>query len=266
MTRVGGVDPVEAMDRLQLATFRLFQRLPTAELGLDEDVAYGSAGYPLPPLNTVTNARFDASTVEARIEAVDHWFRERNLPYTWYVGPADTPADLAVRLLGLGLEEDPDGAPGMAAALETVPVAASADLAIERVADQGAWELVCDVLVRGFEAPTEFGEVMRPFGELGFPPDDPWCSWLVRVDGEPAATALAVVDGDAAGIFNVATVPAHRGRGAGRAATLAAMRFGAERGGRLAVLQTSVVGRPLYERLGFEPYGDYRVLVRTGWS
>jgi GNAT superfamily N-acetyltransferase len=234
---------------------------------MDGDVAYASSGYPVPPLNTVTNARFDDAAADARIATVDRWFRDRELPYTWFVGPADTPPDLGDRLLAVGLEEDPEGSPGMVAPLDGIPIDDGVTgPAVEQVADAATWDVVCDLLVEGFEAPPELGDALRPFGELGFGREEQWRSWLVRVGGEPSGTALGVVEGDALGIFNVATVPAHRRRGAGRAATLAAMRFGAERGCRVAVLQTSPLGRSMYERLGFEPYGDYRVLVRTGWA
>ncbi len=64
------------------------------------------------------------------------------------------------------------------------------------------------------------------------------------------------------GIFNVATVPAARGRGVGRAVTLAALRDGAGAGCRMAVLQASEMGHPVYERLGFRDFAAYDIYVR----
>ena len=58
--------------------------------------------------------------------------------------------------------------------------------------------------------------------------------------------------GGAAGIYNVTTVEAARGRGIGAAMTVAAVRHGADLGLDLATLQASTMGRPVYERLGFE--------------
>ena len=137
-----------------------------------------------------------------------------------------------------------------------------AGLTIEAATNAEAWNAVCDLVVEGFASPPELGVVLRGFADVGFRDEDPWRAWVVRRDGVPAGTALGVVDGDALGIFNVATVEGHRRHGVGRAAMRAAMRFGAARGCRIAVLQTSEIGRSLYERLGFEEYGMYRVLLR----
>ena len=70
-------------------------------------------------------------------------------------------------------------------------------------------------------------------------------SWGV----EPVSLVTA---GGAAGIYNVTTVEAARGRGIGAAMTVAAVRHGADLGFDLATLQASTMGRPVYERLGFE--------------
>jgi ribosomal protein S18 acetylase RimI-like enzyme len=136
-------------------------------------------------------------------------------------------------------------------------------LTIEAATNAPAWYEVCDLVVEGFQSPAELGTVLRGFANLGFQDDDPWRAWVVRRGGAPAGTALGVADGDALGIFNVATVEGHRRHGVGRAATLAAMRFGAERGCRIAVLQTSQLGRSLYAQLGFEEYAMYRVFLRS---
>lgn len=68
--------------------------------------------------------------------------------------------------------------------------------------------------------------------------------------GQDVVTALAMAtEGNVAGIFNVATVPASRGRGYGAAATARAARAAGE--SALVWLQSSTMGHPVYERLGF---------------
>jgi len=53
------------------------------------------------------------------------------------------------------------------------------------------------------------------------------------------------------GLFNVATLPAHRRRGYGAAITERAVRDGLDRGARWAWLQSSTAGYGVYEKLGF---------------
>jgi ketosteroid isomerase-like protein len=83
------------------------------------------------------------------------------------------------------------------------------------------------------------------------------------VDGMPAAAAAVYVTHGVAGIGWVGTVSAYRGRRYAEAVTWAAVREGFRRGGVIASLQASPMGRPVYERMGFVTPSEYRVLVGT---
>ncbi len=68
------------------------------------------------------------------------------------------------------------------------------------------------------------------------------------VDGRPVACSASHMTDHVIGIYTVATVPAERGRGYGTAITAAAMEGTPA---RLAVLQASETGQPVYERMGY---------------
>jgi ribosomal protein S18 acetylase RimI-like enzyme len=77
---------------------------------------------------------------------------------------------------------------------------------------------------------------------------------LLRVEGEPAAQARAVADGDHLGVYAVATRPAFRRRGLAHACLAALARWGAAQGATTAYLlveRHNVPAIALYERLGF---------------
>ena len=104
------------------------------------------------------------------------------------------------------------------------------------------------VAAGGFEAPEElFRELVPPALLLA---EGVRC-YVGEVDGEPVTTALGIVLGDSVGVFNVATPPAHRGRGYGGAATAYVVSDGTRSGASWAWLQSSSAGLPLYEHLGF---------------
>ena len=86
--------------------------------------------------------------------------------------------------------------------------------------------------------------------------------YVGRVDGEVVATALGHTIDDITGVFNVATMPDHRGRGHGAALTARAVQGGFESGARLAFLQSSQMGHPVYRRLGFRDVEEYVLLTR----
>ena len=85
---------------------------------------------------------------------------------------------------------------------------------------------------------------------------------LARIDGAAVATAMTVLTGPAIGIYAVSTVPEHRGKGLGAAVTWAAVAAGRERGGTWSVLQSSDMGKGVYERMGYRVVGDYRFIRR----
>ncbi|MDX6481908.1 MAG: hypothetical protein QOG85_2418, partial [Gaiellaceae bacterium] len=91
----------------------------------------------------------------------------------------------------------------------------------------------------------------------------PEASWYVsRVDDDLVATALGITIDGVTGVFNVATLPGHRGRGHGAALTARVVQDGFESGARLAFLQSSKLGHPVYRRLGFRDVEEYVLLTR----
>jgi ribosomal protein S18 acetylase RimI-like enzyme len=77
--------------------------------------------------------------------------------------------------------------------------------------------------------------------------------------GEPVATSMLATTRSVglAGVYSVATRPAHHGRGFGTALTVAALAAAGECGYDTAVLEPSPSGAPMYRRMGFEPLTTY---------
>jgi predicted acetyltransferase len=77
------------------------------------------------------------------------------------------------------------------------------------------------------------------------------------------ATSLGWVAAGGIEIANVTTVPDERGRGLGRAVTLAAMHAGARAGASIAVLHSTEMGHGVYRKLGFTEFARYRTAIWT---
>ena len=75
-----------------------------------------------------------------------------------------------------------------------------------------------------------------------------WCVWLTHRSGVPAGAAFTYHDGQSVGVYQVATLPEHRGNGVARATMAAVL----DRYHDVPITLTATdYGRPLYERLGF---------------
>jgi GNAT superfamily N-acetyltransferase len=75
-----------------------------------------------------------------------------------------------------------------------------------------------------------------------------WCVWLAHRSGVPAGAAYTFHDGASVGVYQVATLPEHRGNGVARALMAAIL----DRYGDVPITLTATdQGRPLYEQLGF---------------
>ena len=86
-------------------------------------------------------------------------------------------------------------------------------------------------------------------------------SFLAYLDGKPVSIAMTLVSHGVAGIFWVGSLEEARGKGLGRALTTAATNAGFDLGAEIASLQASVMGRPVYEAMGYETIYDYRLLM-----
>ena len=118
------------------------------------------------------------------------------------------------------------------------------ELHIVEALDAAAVAQASSLLGDAFGVPPD----AQPFMDPAFNAEDARI-WLGAVDGLPVSTATAVVAGGFCGIYAVATSPDARGRGYGEALSWAATGF---RPDLPATLQASDMGRPVYERMGYE--------------
>jgi ribosomal protein S18 acetylase RimI-like enzyme len=87
-------------------------------------------------------------------------------------------------------------------------------------------------------------------------------TFLAYLDDEPAAGAMTIVTHGVAGIYWVGTHPEARGRGLAELCTRAAGNAGFDLGARIAALQASPMGEPVYRRMGYFEVTRYPFLVQ----
>jgi len=204
----------------------------------------------------VADGASEAQTEDALAQVLDTLF-QTGLPFTWWVGPLTRPTDLGRRLEAHGLALD-DYEVGMAVDLQTLPEereTAPDGLSITRVADPAALEDYLSVFRVGFEM-NDFMVVFfrEAFLRGGLGPGAVMRHYLARQDGKPVGCSALLLYNGIAGIYNVATLPEVRRQGIARAMTLFPLYEALAAGYETVVLQASLMGFSVYERLGFKEY------------
>lgn len=202
-------------------------------------------GLPIPSMNGVWVSGEDVSA--AHVEELLDQVSGSSLPFCLQGRPAarDRLAAAAARF-GMTFDED---VPLMVLDDHSDLTAAQHDPHLRfRTGGRDLLAEHADVAAAGFEAPVDIFQAMAELLELGPTPN----VVLGDVAGSPVTTALSVeADPGSAGIFNVATPPAHRGHGYGAAATAQAVAASSAQGATWAWLQSSSDGHGIYQRLGF---------------
>ena len=225
---------------------------------LDGGLAVIDSGLPCDTFNLVCRARLDAAAADARVRAaVDH-FRTAGRPFSWWVGPADRPADLGRRLEEAGLEKAETELAMVADLSSMAPdVAVPEGLRIARARSPREIADFAAVQAANWDPPD--AQVLR-FYDLAagvlLSGDCPLRLYVGYLGAEPAAASEATFAGGVAGLYNVATRREFRRRGFGAALTSWPLRDAREQGYGTAVLQAAAEGVRLYERIGFRRFGD----------
>lgn len=110
------------------------------------------------------------------------------------------------------------------------------------------WEDFLATTAAGFGMPMPMVEALYARRMIDEPAIRAYVGYF---EGRPVVTSMSARSGTTLGVYSIGTVPEARGRGFGTAATWHLLRD-ADPGWRVAVLQASEMGRPIYERMGFK--------------
>jgi hypothetical protein len=145
----------------------------------------------------------------------------------------------------------------MTLALPAAPRAAVPGLEIRAVTTREQLVAFREAAFRGFGFPVAAAHLFLSERVLDLPGVRLYSGLL---GGAVVSTSMLIATGGVAGIYFVATLEEQRGLGYGEALTWAAVQGGREFGCRLASLQASKLGRPVYARMGFAHVLDYQSL------
>jgi GNAT superfamily N-acetyltransferase len=239
-------------------------RLIEATFHEDAESAWLLSGLPFELCNGVIRTHVPPENQGGATEKLIQRFMAHQMPMTWLICPSTQPTDLGQRLLAHGWSiED---TPGMALDLLTLDehVSLTNGLSIECVSDDKMLRQWIRTMIAGSAMPESVRDfTLNLHAKHSFISTPSVHFYLGSFKGKPVATSLLFLSGGVAGIYNVATLPEARGRGYGTVLTVAPLLDARKMGYRIGILQSSAMGRNVYRRLGFQPYGIFAMCM---WS
>lgn len=232
--------------------------LPRAWVITDPALTLVDSGIPCDTFNIVCRARLDVANAARRITHALDLYQETGHPFSWWLGPGATPAELP-ELLGRAGLVAAESELAMALDLARLPAASPAGpdgLRVTRVRTAEDLATFAALSAANWDPPDQsVTRFYRDTSTAFLDPASPQWLYLGWLDGAAVATAEVTVGGGVAGLYNIGTRPQYRGRRIGSVMTWAPLREAREAGLDTAILQASEMGQGLYARLGFRPFG-----------
>ncbi|MBN1380802.1 MAG: hypothetical protein JXA41_03905 [Deltaproteobacteria bacterium] len=184
----------------------------------------------------------------------EHFFTDRNLPFRVVVTPNLADDYLSV-LLDRGYKKI-DPLPVMALFNMPDRLTPRPDLVIKEVRNPKDLGHFQETAARGFSLPEGSGPFVITDQIMNWAD----CSMFVGYcEDQPVCTSMLIKTGPVAGVYWVSTIAGYRERGFGRAVTEWAVLEGKNKNCNFACLQASKMGKPIYEKIGFDNSYHYSV-------
>lgn len=226
--------------------------LPSLKIAFKTDVIQVSSAISDDTFNYVFGAKFKTYDVKERVSNLLNDYQEKKLPFSWWVGPKDTPNHLEKELIAQGLQFKEEDI-GMYLPLKNyncflVPL----DISIERVLDKKGLENFAKVFASIGGYPHLYQEVYSQIPPSLIREDAPFEMYVGYHHQVPVLTGILILHASVGGIYYVMTTPDQRRKGFGTYMMTYLISKAKEKGYSMITLQASSAGKKLYETLGFQ--------------
>lgn len=205
--------------------------------------------------NYVLEADFSSNDANQKINEITDYFRNKNVPFSWWVSPYDKPEDLS-NYLEINGYINTENNVAMYFDLEAWdnPISMPADLQIIQAKDEKTLQDFALVLAND---ETSFKKYFKWVASV-LTDDDPIEYYVGYVNGKPVVRGLSCYFAQVTGLHWLSTLPTERKKGYAKAMQEYRLKRAKERGYHIAVLQASHEGYSLYKKLGYKECGTFR--------
>ena len=250
---------IEANMGLHLTYFPKY--VSTSEIINQSDVTAVLAPIKDDTFNYVFSARFSKNNAKKRVIDTITLYADRNLPFSWWVGPSDAPIELETFLLESDLQLKEENIGMSYDMVDLSSKISEPKIIFEHVLNSEQLEEFTHVLGTVGVSKDTYSIFYSKIPPLLYQNGANVEIYLGKVNGRGVVTGIVLFYANAAGIYFVATNPSERKKGYGTAMMQRLMSRAKERGYHLVVLQASKDGKELYERLGFKESSIFKEYV-----
>ena len=207
------------------------------------------------------NTAFGGCIDKQVAKAVFNYYREKNYPMAWWVGPSSQAEFTDKNLQAAGFHCNEYDVGMVASLLSLSHYSYPAQLDIRQCETKADFNDFGEVLSSIFSLSSEETQVKRYYQQLHLIPaqERPDLMLFVGyVNRKPVSTAGLFLT-DCAGIFDISTRPEERQKGYGTALFYSVLEKAKSLGQQISVLQASPDGLSIYKRFGFQQIGGFHV-------
>ncbi len=235
---------------------------PTWEILFQPDVTVVRSQILDDTFNYVVSALFSEKTAQKRVQEIVSLYPK--IPFSWWVGPLDTPTNLEEFLLQEGFSYKEENI-GMYLDLTSFTSASSSKLTFTQVLTKKLLQDFCSVFVSIGGNPETYEKLYSKIPTSLYQEGYSLEMYIGYANGVPAVTGMLVLHAGCAGIYYVMTHPQMRNQGHGSAMMQHLLQRAKDLGYFLATLQASHEGKNLHTRLGFQEaclFKEYAIIQK----
>ena len=201
--------------------------------------------------NMVMNANFIPTNANQKIDEIIAIFRNRKIPFSWWVGPRNSPHDLIKRLEYKGFIHS-ESNHGMYLDLNNHNPQSVDRLRINQVSTSQELKEFDKIHVDSFGNKDAFDIIFSKIPPSAYQNKSPLRMYTGYVNDIAVATGMLVFHAGVVGIYYIVTLPAYRRKGYATEMMNYLLFIAKHESQRIAVLQASEEGLKVYEKMGFK--------------
>jgi GNAT superfamily N-acetyltransferase len=201
--------------------------------------------------NVVLNVNFTNKNADLRIEEIKELYKKKNLPFSWWVGPGDTPSNLKKLLLSHGFIPKENNY-GMYLDLDNFTPKKPYNLKIRRVCNLSELKEFDNAHVLSGGNEKAFDIIFKYLPRNVFDKESPFQFYSGYINNKLVTTGILVLHADVGGIYYIVTLPEERRKGYASEMMNYIIAEAKKFNYKICVLQASEEGKKVYEKMGFK--------------